>query len=229
MSRSTFVIILLMLAGMMSGCLTDKQRDKLHETADVPITCDTGADCSAKWKRAKEWIDENSDFEIDRVTDTEIHTASAEGSNSPILNVHKKQDEDGDTVIVLDATCENMLGCAPPLLQLQAAFTDFINATPEDDSALNDADLGVVFAPPEKGRGKGLKDEGKGLVITAVTPGLPAANAGLQAGDILQRFNGRAVTSAAHVEEMVSATPAGSVLPVQVSRSGGIRVVYLRL
>ena len=222
---------LLILAALTSSCLSDNQKEKLHEVADVPITCDPGPDCEAKWRRAHDWINENSRFEIDRSSDTEIHTASGEGSNSPVLNVRKETNEDGDTVIVLDASCDNMLGCVPPLLQLQAAFTEYVNATPEDDSALNDADLGVTFAPPPKGQGKAgaLKEEGKGLLITEVTPGSPAANAGLQAGDTLQRFNGRGVTSAAGVAEMVSATPSGSVLPVQVNRAGGIRVVYLRL
>jgi serine protease Do len=62
-----------------------------------------------------------------------------------------------------------------------------------------------------------------------VRSGSPAANAGLQPGDRLTKFNGKAVTSGAEVAGMVTDTPPGSVFPIQFVRGGKTIVNFMQL
>jgi S1-C subfamily serine protease len=61
-----------------------------------------------------------------------------------------------------------------------------------------------------------------GVVIAQVQPGSPAEKAGLQQGDILQRINGIAVTSAKDVQDVIRKHPVGSQFKVLVLRQGNL-------
>ena len=57
-----------------------------------------------------------------------------------------------------------------------------------------------------------------GAVISSVTPGTPAAKAGLQAGDVIVEYNGRPVTESDSLVSMVVATKPGTTVPITIYR-----------
>jgi serine protease Do len=61
---------------------------------------------------------------------------------------------------------------------------------------------------------------GAGAAVVDVTAGSGAAKAGIQQGDIILAFNGRAVQQAADLPPMVGMTKPGSTVPVEIMRDG---------
>ena len=59
-----------------------------------------------------------------------------------------------------------------------------------------------------------------GALVTDVQPGTPAAAAGLRPGDLVTRFDGRLVTGMAELAALVRPTPPGTVVTLEVVRSG---------
>ena len=60
----------------------------------------------------------------------------------------------------------------------------------------------------------------RGAVVTDVREGSAAAKAGIQDGDVILRFGGDEVRSAAQLARLVRETPAGRSVEVEVSRDG---------
>jgi serine protease Do len=67
-----------------------------------------------------------------------------------------------------------------------------------------------------------LSDE-RGALVKNVQPDTPAAKAGLKADDVIVRFDGEAVRSAAQLSRLVRETPAGRPVTIEVSRGGAIQ------
>lgn len=65
----------------------------------------------------------------------------------------------------------------------------------------------------------GLRGPG-GVVVTAVTPDSPADAAGLRAGDVILRFEGRQVRSAGALRWEVACTEVGTLVDLHVLRAG---------
>lgn len=65
-----------------------------------------------------------------------------------------------------------------------------------------------------------------GLVITAVEPNTPAANSGLQDGDIIERINGRQPANTTEATEALAASPNGSSA-LHIRRGGAKRLFLL--
>ena len=57
-----------------------------------------------------------------------------------------------------------------------------------------------------------------GAVLSTVTPGQPAAKAGLEAGDVIVEFNGRPVADSDALVAMVVSTKPGTTVPVTIYR-----------
>ncbi len=64
-----------------------------------------------------------------------------------------------------------------------------------------------------------LREE-RGAMVSSVGEDSPAAKAGLQKGDVVLRYQGEAVQSAAHLARLVRETPAGRKVALEVSRDG---------
>jgi serine protease Do len=62
--------------------------------------------------------------------------------------------------------------------------------------------------------------EERGILVSEVDDGGPAAKAGLQAGDVILKFNGNAVTESRGLRELVRKAEAGSEATLTVSREG---------
>jgi S1-C subfamily serine protease len=65
---------------------------------------------------------------------------------------------------------------------------------------------------------RGPDDRGQALLIVAVTPGSPAAAAGLLVGDLLLDFDGQAVTSAEDLLHLLAGDRVGRTVPVRLRR-----------
>ncbi|WP_230181533.1 DegQ family serine endoprotease [Aquabacterium sp. CECT 9606] len=95
--------------------------------------------------------------------------------------------------------------------------------------------IGVQIEPVTKEVAESLGlGKAQGAVVRMVEPGGPAAKAGLEAGDIITKFNGVAVESAGDLPRLVGATKPGTKSVLQVFRRGaykdlGITVVELDL
>lgn len=86
--------------------------------------------------------------------------------------------------------------------------------------------LGILAADLTKAQREQLELPDSGVVVQRVLPG-PAANAGIQAGDVLLRFAGKKVTNLKFLRELAGSLPAGRSVPVLVMRNG--RAQYLAI
>jgi len=73
----------------------------------------------------------------------------------------------------------------------------------------------------------GLGDR-KGVLVAEVTPGGPADRAGLEAGDVVLRVNGRATENASRLTREVAAARPGDALRFELLRNGAPRTVEVR-
>jgi S1-C subfamily serine protease len=67
-----------------------------------------------------------------------------------------------------------------------------------------------------------------GVIIIQVEKDSPAAKAGLQPGDIIQKVGGKSVKSAAQVQQEVEASSVGADLTVEVKRQGKTATLNVR-
>ena len=72
---------------------------------------------------------------------------------------------------------------------------------------------------PELAESFGVRDT-KGALITDVTPGGPADNAGIKSGDIIIKFNGKKIEKMRDLPRIVSATAVGTSVEVKIVREG---------
>ena len=63
-------------------------------------------------------------------------------------------------------------------------------------------------------------DPQRGVLVAGVTPKSPAAKAGLQPGDIVTRYDGKALKDQTTLPPLVAATAIGTTVPVEIIRDG---------
>lgn len=99
-----------------------------------------------------------------------------------------------------------------------------------DDPEEEGAKIGVSISPvtPELARELKLKVPG-GVAITNVQPDSPAAEAGLQRGDVIHRVNRTPVTNRLDYVRALSALKGDKEITLQVERGGQLRFVSLTL
>ena len=69
----------------------------------------------------------------------------------------------------------------------------------------------------------------RGALVSEVVEDGPAAKAGLQQGDVVVRFQGETVHSAAQLARLVAETPAGRTVTLEVNRDGAVQTMSLGL
>lgn len=67
----------------------------------------------------------------------------------------------------------------------------------------------------------------RGALVGSVEPGGPAEKAGIEAGDIILKFNGRDIEKASDLPRMVGDTKPGTRVPLQLWRKGATREVSI--
>ncbi|AFZ12520.1 HtrA2 peptidase [Crinalium epipsammum PCC 9333] len=68
----------------------------------------------------------------------------------------------------------------------------------------------------------------KGVLIAKVVDNSPAAKAGLRAGDVIQKIDGKLVESAADVQQRVEGSAINGVLQLEVNRNGQIQTIPVK-
>jgi serine protease Do len=86
----------------------------------------------------------------------------------------------------------------------------------------------IQTVTPEIAEGLGL-DEPRGALVASVTPGGPAAEAGIEAGDVVVEFDGREVAEMRELPRIVAETRVGKAVSVDVWRAGEIETVEVEL
>lgn len=66
--------------------------------------------------------------------------------------------------------------------------------------------------------------ENTGALVSSVTPDSPAAKAGIEAGDVVTKFDGKDISSTRGLPRIVSQTPIGKQVDVEVLRKGQKKV-----
>ena len=88
--------------------------------------------------------------------------------------------------------------------------------------------LGVAFQQIDENIADSLNiPRNRGELIRSVTPGGPAARAGIQQGDVIVTINNRPVTPDEPLAYLVSSLPVGSRVPIELIRNGQRRQVVV--
>ena len=88
-----------------------------------PVTCHGADDCQVKWGRALQWVLSNSAYKISNQTELLISTLGPLPDDPlPAITVSRLPTGDGDYLFSLQMGCDNLFGCQPSLLSLQASF-----------------------------------------------------------------------------------------------------------
>ena len=170
----------------------------LDSTLTVGVVSATG--------RANVGIEDYEDF---IQTDASINPGNSGG---PLLNIY------GEVVGINTAivAAGQGIGFAIPINLAQQIAQQLI-ATGEVTRGW----LGVSIQPldPALAETFGLQSVA-GAIVTRVLPGSPAAAAGLQRGDVLLSFAGKAVRGVGELQLLVANAPIGKGVPVEILRNG---------
>jgi serine protease Do len=82
--------------------------------------------------------------------------------------------------------------------------------------------LGVHLAPERP-------DRGRGVLVARVMPGQPAANAGIENGDVIVEFGGQPVDGLNALQALVAAKQPGEKVPVRIRRDGNELILEVTL
>jgi len=142
-------------------------------------------------------------------TDASINPGNSGG---PLVNM-KGEVVGINTAIVAEA---QGIGFAIPINMAQEIASQL-----EDKGHVTRGWLGVNIqkVTPELAKSFGLQDT-KGALVAQVVPNSPAEKAGIEQGDIILEFDGKAVADSRELSRIVASTPVGKSVTVKVSRDG---------
>ncbi len=84
--------------------------------------------------------------------------------------------------------------------------------------------IGGVEVTPDRVKALNLKEE-RGVEVSSVAEGGPAARAGIKAGDVVLEFNGTPVQGTVEFQRMVAETPPGRQVKITVWRNGAEQTI----
>lgn len=117
------------------------------------------------------------------------------------------------------------IGFAIPSLMVKSVMNSLI-----DNGQVERGWLGAVIQDLNEDLASSFGYEGTdGVLIGDVVPDAPADKAGLKAGDILVRFNGKVMKNATQLRNSVAATGAGSDVEVLVHRDGKVKTITVHI
>ncbi|MFB6351268.1 MAG: PDZ domain-containing protein [Bradymonadaceae bacterium] len=118
------------------------------------------------------------------------------------------------------------IGFAIPSTMAKRVMTQLI-----EDGQVERGYLGVLAQTltPELAEAFGVPKETEGVVITDVQQDSPAAEAGLQQGDVIVEVKGQAITTASDLRLVIAQTPPGKTVEMTVIRGGERRTVQVEL
>ncbi len=146
-------------------------------------------------------------------TDAAINPGNSGG---PLINL-KGEIIGINTAIASNSGGNDGIGFSIPMNMAMRIVNDLI-----DHGTVRRGFLGVSLDARynyAKARALGL-DVAYGALITSVTPGSPAATAGLEVGDVILKLNGRKVNNDSQLVTRVSLTPINAQVPLVIYRDG---------
>ncbi len=86
--------------------------------------------------------------------------------------------------------------------------------------------IGIQEITKELAESFGMKNT-NGALVAGVEKGSPAEKGGLEAGDVITKFDGKAILTSSDLPHVVGATKPGKEVPVEVLRKGATRTLNL--
>ena len=74
----------------------------------------------------------------------------------------------------------------------------------------------------------GLKDK-SGALVAAVNKGAPAGKAGIEAGDVILKFNNKVIETSSDLPKYVRLTKPNNVVPVEIWRNGNVKTLRVKI
>ena len=132
----------------------------------------------------------------------------------------------GINTAILSATGGNQgIGFAIPVNLARSVMDDLVK-----DGRVTRSYIGVLIQDLTPALAKQFElKEAKGALVGEVKAGGPAANAGIESGDVIVEFAGKEVTDSRHLKFTVAAEKPGSTVPVKVIRDGKAKTLKLKL
>ncbi|MDR3612441.1 MAG: trypsin-like peptidase domain-containing protein [Candidatus Obscuribacterales bacterium] len=150
-------------------------------------------------------------------TDAAINPGNSGG---PLLNIH------GEVIGLNEAIRGDgqNIGFAIPVDTVKDVAKQLI-----DHGSIARAYLGINMQEinPELAQSMGLPDETKGVLVARTMPDGPAAKAGIENGDIIQRVDGSSVQTPKDVQKSVFKHKPNDKLSVLVSRNGALKPIMV--
>jgi hypothetical protein len=116
----------LLLAAALAGCSGTIRADR-PRVGEVAATCADQAQCELYWKRAQDWVTQNSKRPVRNVTDWMIITTSPGVWDSSLTFEIKRWAGPKDSgEIRFDASCSDFLPCSPSVAQARQSFSTFL-------------------------------------------------------------------------------------------------------
>lgn len=114
------------------------------------------------------------------------------------------------------------MGYAIPISNAKSILEDLMNKKTRTDK-VDEADSAYVGIAGQgvSGEMSSLYGIPEGIYLTEVQDGSPAADAGLQKGDIITKFDGSSVTSMQDLKTQLAYYAAGEEVPVTIQRQNG--------
>ncbi|MFZ3209389.1 MAG: DegQ family serine endoprotease [Geobacteraceae bacterium] len=151
-------------------------------------------------------------------TDASINPGNSGG---PLLNIY------GEVIGINTAivAAGQGIGFAIPINMSKQIVTQLIKK-----GSVTRGWLGVSIQPvtEEIARSFGLK-RAQGALVSDIMTSSPAANAGLQSGDIITRFDGKQIKEVKQLQLIVADTPVGKRTEVEIIRDGKVRKLSITL
>jgi serine protease Do len=142
-------------------------------------------------------------------TDAAINPGNSGG---PLLNI-RGEVIGVNTMIATSSGASAGVGFALPINMAVNAYNQIIKTGKVARGA-----IGIEFQRLQKPELLKAYGASEGVFVDRVTPGTPAAKAGLKEGDVITSFNGKPVANGDDLVALVSQTPVGSEVPITVLR-----------
>jgi len=173
----------------------------LEATVTAGIISATGRDLPSREHQLQRFLQ----------TDAAINPGNSGG---PLVNI-RGQVVGVNTMIATSSGGSMGVGFALPINMAVNAYNQIIKTGKVSRGA-----IGILFQRENNPALLKAYKADQGVFVQSVTPGTPAAKAGIRDGDIITQFNGKPVKDGEQLVNMVSNTPVGTKVPVAVFRDG---------